>query len=140
MKKERLDITRNLLDAGIRTEVQYEPLEVRAYRTVPSFFFFLSFFFIHNRLCLDSLLFFFFLKENLYPNSGVKYGHITFAHLIQLIKATLSVAYCIKLDTELSINMESAMTQSLARPTWQQPAKGTVSLNTHSQQVIAAAS
>ena len=60
MKKERLDITRNLLDAGIRTEVQYEPLEVRAYRTVPSFFFFLSFFFIHNSLCLDSLLFFFF--------------------------------------------------------------------------------
>ena len=91
-----------------------------------SIFFFLSFFFIHNSLCLDSLLFFFF-KENLYPNSGVKYGHITFAHFIQLIKATLSVAYCIKLDTELSINMESAMTQSVARPTWQQPAKGTIS-------------
>ena len=136
MKKERLDITKNLLDAGIRTEVQYEPLEVCTYRTVPSFFFFLSFFFIHNSLCLDSLLFFcfffFFLKENLYPNSGVKYGHITFAHFIQLIKATLSVAYCIRLDTEPSINMESAMTHSVARPIWLQPANGTVYLNTRS--------
>ena len=39
MKKERLSVTRDLLAAGIRTEVQYEPLEVANSVVVFGFFY-----------------------------------------------------------------------------------------------------